>query len=517
MNHQRFGFIQEQAEEILVLFQSKYKFPNSPPVLVDMIVQDLGLQCRTQGLGFLDNRTRGALSVDDRVIYLDERCHQHQYAFTVAHEIGHWILHEGNHQLYMGGAQGIPLSHFFGNTRFKTKEEENNHQEIYANQFAAALLVPRPFLFSETRRYQVIDAKAVDEIAKVFCVSRQAMICRIKDLCQHGEWTGPRVDEGSIDGLQATVTRRDQTRRGATQPSLFRHLAQTQLVKRGDVAISADYLHRQRQAQVRRADHPKPYVVEFAGTPNAGKDTLIGIATDRLKDVYGYKVEIVDEVVRTYPPSRCWDINGLYRYVSVTGTKLIEAAIDNPGHADFVILNRGIFDALTFVYAHCGEGRITEDQKHVLMEYLLLDRVVGLIDEVFLLLISPLEALQREYTSKRRHVATWAMLDGVDFGSILPQRVLNKEMLDRLNAAYIKMYQEYFENEGHRRFKEVHLLDFTDEEGVSVEEATKRLAQVFPSLEFPKLQRPLFGHNGRSHKQLWNQDESALQLPLFDT
>jgi hypothetical protein len=517
MNPQRFEFIQEQAEEILALFQSKYKFPNSPPVLVDMIVQDLGLQCRTQDLGFLDNRTRGALSVDDRVIYLDEKCHQHQYAFTVAHEIGHWILHEGNHQLYVGGAQGIPLSHFFGNTRFKTKEEENNHQEIYANQFAAALLVPRPFLFSETSNYEVINAKAVSELANLFGVSRVVMIQRIKNLSVHRGWSGPPIDWVSLSRLEGDITPKWQYRKQTRQLNFPGHQNFAQCWQTEVGIIPGDYLHKQRGAQVAKGGRPKPYVVEFAGTPNAGKDTLIGIAADRLKDVYGYKVEIVDEVVRTYPPSRCWDINGLYRYVSVTATKLIEAAIDNPGHADFVILNRGIFDALAFVYAHCEEGRISEDQKHVLMEYLLLDRVVGLIDEVFLLLISPLEALQREYTSKRRHVATWAKLDGVDYGSIPPQRVLNKDTLDRLNATYREMYKGYFEDEDHRRFKEVHLLDFTGEEGVSVEEATKRLARVFPSLGLPRLRHSLFGHNGRSHKQLWNQGESALQLPLLDS
>lgn len=86
--------------------------------------------------------------------------------FTVAHELGHLFLH-------LEGQAGNFVD------MYRTVAHTNQHEpvEVEANQFAAALLMPRKHVQKELR-----FADSVEDLAIAFGVSVQAMTIRLRHL-----------------------------------------------------------------------------------------------------------------------------------------------------------------------------------------------------------------------------------------------------------------------------------------------------------------------------------------------
>jgi Zn-dependent peptidase ImmA (M78 family) len=103
--------------------------------------------------------------------------------FTIAHEIGHYLLHEGDTTHFDRGA-------FKVNFRNSLSSMATNREEIEANAFAAALLMPEHFIVKEIddKLYQGLDISSEDyeeevqDIAKLFKVSPQALYIRLGNL-----------------------------------------------------------------------------------------------------------------------------------------------------------------------------------------------------------------------------------------------------------------------------------------------------------------------------------------------
>jgi Zn-dependent peptidase ImmA (M78 family) len=102
--------------------------------------------------------------------------------FTIAHELGHFILHEGD-QLHVD-------HNFKVNFRNSVSSQGSNSNEIEANAFAASLLMPE-HLISEA--YETTISNGVDPfsddhseevalLAKLFNVSQTAMLIRLGKL-----------------------------------------------------------------------------------------------------------------------------------------------------------------------------------------------------------------------------------------------------------------------------------------------------------------------------------------------
>lgn len=96
--------------------------------------------------------------------------------FTVAHEIGHYVMHAG---------QPMFVDRFA--TRVNWRNGDSNKEEIEANQFAAELLMPRELVTREVERAltkrRTIDAQMLAaELARLFDVSQQAMEYRLANL-----------------------------------------------------------------------------------------------------------------------------------------------------------------------------------------------------------------------------------------------------------------------------------------------------------------------------------------------
>jgi len=98
--------------------------------------------------------------------------------FTIAHEIGHFKLHQG--AVYLDGRARV-------NFRDGLSSMATDREEIGANAFAAALLMPAPWVrwaFESTVLNATINSE--DELAELlgarFGVSRQAMLIRLTNL-----------------------------------------------------------------------------------------------------------------------------------------------------------------------------------------------------------------------------------------------------------------------------------------------------------------------------------------------
>lgn len=93
--------------------------------------------------------------------------------FTIAHELGHYLLHEGKEIRYDYD--------FKINLRSSASSEGRDVEEIEANFFAASILIPDNILAHDPRTeyLDLEDDSKIEMLAKSYKVSRQAMSLRL--------------------------------------------------------------------------------------------------------------------------------------------------------------------------------------------------------------------------------------------------------------------------------------------------------------------------------------------------
>lgn len=506
-NVTQFRLIQSEAETILSAFERQCDFPAIHPVPIEMIASaHFGLVIESRKLKDPHERTVGALSKEKRTIYVDERCNRYQYRFAVAHEIGHWVMHECNFHLRI--YDDVTLGQIIGSATKTNKKEEKANREFEANQFAAALLIPCSMLFEASHKHTVIDGNAAVSLAKEFGVSRETMLNQILDLSELDEWKGPHVDLQALKSLKSALVRPQQNYNTAGHASLQsagghllfsrvpREFQKSSAISKAHSNVvlrflstlaptgtflglsnaiesksgqkkqnpqklgkaTADYLRRQRSDLNHSSNKKKPIIVEFAGTPNAGKDTMITILRTYLEDVHGFKVGMIDETVSGLDVDKSAEDARLSASVARVVDLMYEAYYENPGDCDFVIFNRGLFDRIAFLNAMCKRGRISEKFERINAEYLL--SKANLQSVTILLLISAEESIEREERSNTgivRELYNEFDKSNLNMG-ISRQNFHDMQVLNQLNSAYVETYDSYRMAFNNR----VYLLDNTD-------------------------------------------------------
>ena len=148
---------------------------NEPPVDLLKIAKHLNLQVEYQPLqgeisGCLIRREKGA------TVGINSLEHLNRQRFTLAHEIGHYLLHEGEKTF-------IDRQFFSVNMRDSRSRDSRNLEETEANNFAAQLLIPQEFLEKDLRAIEksedVENGDAIQELASKYIVSRQALMLRL--------------------------------------------------------------------------------------------------------------------------------------------------------------------------------------------------------------------------------------------------------------------------------------------------------------------------------------------------
>ena len=127
----------------------------------------------------------------DKTIYLDER-YQNYLRFSLAHEMGHFVLHKNLYQLF-GINSTTDLYEFFR----KISQEQYSYLESQANKFANYFLVPREILRGKKedalrRAKGKIDLSKIDDkflnsylssfLSKYFVVSDQVIEIALNDI-----------------------------------------------------------------------------------------------------------------------------------------------------------------------------------------------------------------------------------------------------------------------------------------------------------------------------------------------
>ena len=143
----------------------------APPVDVEGVAKALGISVNYERL---DNDVSGLMLVENDVarVAINESHHRNRQRFTLAHEIGHLLLHTKGDRVFVD-------RRFFRN-QWSSKGELR--EEIEANAFAASLLMPRSLIEQYLETEGGITDTDVFRLATRFEVSEQAMTLRLVKL-----------------------------------------------------------------------------------------------------------------------------------------------------------------------------------------------------------------------------------------------------------------------------------------------------------------------------------------------
>lgn len=188
----------------------------------------------------------------------------------------------------------------------------------------------------------------------------------------------------------------------------------TQLQKLAEEVLSLKQEHRQK----------RPIVIEFSGSPKAGKTSCINSLELFLKR-NGFSVKIVQERASVCPVSDKQSpmFNLWTACMSLAG--LIGTLEDKKSNVDVLILDRGIFDALCWFEWLVSNSKMEEKQRCITEDFLLMEELIKSIDIVFAFSVEPQISIDREYANLLTNKP----------GSIMNQKVL-AEYLEAIENTY---------------------------------------------------------------------------------
>lgn len=168
--------IRELAERLL-----SEHCPLGAPVDVRNIAQALGIEVKVEPVdddlsGFLFREPETGRSV----IGVNSTHHANRRNFTIAHELGHFLLHEAETVHLDSKSSGYTLQ-----LRSPESATGENVNEREANLFAAEILMPAKFLERDLRKRDVdllADEGALKDLARKYKVSVQALTIRLANL-----------------------------------------------------------------------------------------------------------------------------------------------------------------------------------------------------------------------------------------------------------------------------------------------------------------------------------------------
>jgi Zn-dependent peptidase ImmA (M78 family) len=153
-------------------------------VPIEEIVESVGLRIERQRI---DDRLAGFLvrgkGIPQPVVGINSRQLQERQRFTLAHELGHYLLHN---------VEGVHVDQAFNvKLRSGLSRQGTDIDEMEANLFAAELLMPQAWLEEDINNLDPFDieggqeeddADVIKHLAKLYNVSRQAMSIRLSSL-----------------------------------------------------------------------------------------------------------------------------------------------------------------------------------------------------------------------------------------------------------------------------------------------------------------------------------------------
>ncbi|KKT59198.1 hypothetical protein A3G55_01240 [Candidatus Giovannonibacteria bacterium RIFCSPLOWO2_12_FULL_44_25] len=138
---------------------------------------------------------------------------------------------------------------------------------------------------------------------------------------------------------------------------------------------------------------PRPFFLEFTGSPSAGKTTTI-TELDKFFRRQGFRVlrpqegaEVIRHIERTTP-----------LYNIRTGLYALELLVDiSAGHTyDLVIFDRCIFDVYCWMIYWAEKGKLSRQEKETIQLFFLSKFWVDKIDAAYFMICDPKVAMERE-------------------------------------------------------------------------------------------------------------------------
>jgi len=146
----------------------------SPPVSIRKVAENLGAKVRPSKF---KDEVSGLLTIKEGcpTIGFNALHPVTRQRFTIAHEVGHLVLHRDESDLFIDRGYSKV---FFRDERSSEGEYE---RELEANAFAASLLMPVRLIEQEISRrdFDLGEGDSLDVLADSFKVSRQAMAYRL--------------------------------------------------------------------------------------------------------------------------------------------------------------------------------------------------------------------------------------------------------------------------------------------------------------------------------------------------
>lgn len=150
----------------------------SLPIRIEEVAQLLGLKVLPYPL---ENEVSGILIIEDSIgtIGYNQNESRVRRRFTIAHELGHYLLHSEESNLFVDKNFKVMFR-----TTSSPEEEHKIRLEREANNFAAAILMPEDLVNREVENmeFDLGSEESIKELAKRFDVSTTAMYYRMMNL-----------------------------------------------------------------------------------------------------------------------------------------------------------------------------------------------------------------------------------------------------------------------------------------------------------------------------------------------
>lgn len=171
--------IEKIANEILIKARI-----TKPKVMANEIAEfTCGLEFEWCNLNQCCNNGKvlAAISICNQIIYMNEEFETElkncpgRMNFTIAHEIGHWLLHKNSAQTNLAIFEGEVLI-------CRGVDSKINDRERQANLFATYLLMPEKFIVECVKDFHSpMSEYDLKMLADIFSVSKQSMKIRLTD------------------------------------------------------------------------------------------------------------------------------------------------------------------------------------------------------------------------------------------------------------------------------------------------------------------------------------------------
>ncbi|MDQ7813668.1 hypothetical protein, partial [Brevundimonas sp.] len=168
-----------------------------------------------------------------------------------------------------------------------------------------------------------------------------------------------------------------------------------------EIVSNIEYLERKVESilsEKKKTRRNRPIVIEFCGTPKAGKTSCISSLAIFLKR-NGFKVHVLTERAGNCPIRNKFDPNfNIWTGCSAL-MELSEILSNRPSDFDVIIMDRGIFDAVCWFNWQFVHDKLDEEHYERFLEFFLAPHWADRVDLIYALTADARTSLEREYAN----------------------------------------------------------------------------------------------------------------------